>query len=164
MVATSTFSSLVYCGWWWGIVGLLEARLYAMRKAQRLLSLSFLSLQWSRLQWKKRASPASISTSTKGSTYIRELKLVKVVHKLTLQILSTTGIPFLSVQLSQCLHPSVRQPACVQSFHIYGSPLSPIKVSGEKVHLKFIFCAMTSWLCVCIGLLWGIHFPDLFCQ
>lgn len=52
-----TFSSGVYCGWWWTMVGLLDALLYVIIKAHLLRSLLLALLWWMVLQWKNSASP-----------------------------------------------------------------------------------------------------------
>lgn len=54
-----TFSRGVYCGWWWGMTGLLALVLYATRKAHLLKSLLLGPLVCNKLLWKNSASPTN---------------------------------------------------------------------------------------------------------
>lgn len=64
-----TFSRGVYCGWWWGMTGLLALVLYATRNAHLLKSLLLGPLVCNKLLWKNSASPGSISTNSIGHTF-----------------------------------------------------------------------------------------------
>lgn len=106
-----------------------------MRKAQRLLSLLFWSLWWRTLQWKKRASPGSSSTWTRGSTCIardNDEKCFRDTHQLhNLQIIAM--ICYIELQ-HQCFIPNL----------LDSSLQGVITASIEVVLCTFLICSTLS--------------------